>query len=687
MVLETAADLGLAVDLEPALWVASSAPVPGIRGDVRFLEELDSDKDRRITFADLIDAIRWTLQIFKQHDGIEQGSDTLHPESIDTTTAQGERILTSLERAQARSGLEPNDPVPLETLSDALRETESRPVSEAGVILPEAAEDNETAEFIRVAIRVTGGVPHPGGSRGIDSESLTQFRQCLHAYLNWSGYGSNDPNSSAGEPPPADTADNPILFRCTIEDEANYRRYAELIEKIDRYFMLCDAAKIDNRLEGFSHGQELSIESLVTGDSGSIEAALRAAPIAGITRTGILPGPDEVNPLYKEPLESFQREILEPRTGLSVFSLPVDRWRDLRRWMKPFEQWLSLKPHGAYELSAVDEPGSLLDPSLQTACETLIEHSRDMAYDRGNLRLAVRAGLFQAFLLEFCNNFISFPRLYNRRSRAVFEQGRLILDGRVFNLVVKVDNRGKHATLARNSDMFVMYLVVYGTDGNRAFEIAVPVTSGGRGNITVGKRGVFVDLDDRDMDAEVVELIENPIGFIEAIVSPFKRLWRVVTGKLDAMTVTAQTELEQAASREFDTVAAGTTAGSGSGVPAGQVAAAGSPSGNRGTISPAGSLLLGGGVALAALGSALVYITDTLASLRWWQILVGLGSALFAVVFPAIIQAFIKLRRRDLSPIIEACGWAINARMRLTRSLCRSFTYRPRYPRKPRHCK
>ena len=95
----------------------------------------------------------------------------------------------------------------------------------------------------------------------------------------------------------------------------------------------------------------------------------------------------------------------------------------------------------------------------------------------------------------------------------------------------------------------------------------------------------------------------------------------------------------------------------------------------------AGGLLMGGGVAVAALGTALAYITKTLAALDYSTIIIGVVVAVLAVMLPISIVAVLKLRRRDLSAILEGSGWAINARMRLTRKQCRFFTERPRYPR------
>jgi hypothetical protein len=94
----------------------------------------------------------------------------------------------------------------------------------------------------------------------------------------------------------------------------------------------------------------------------------------------------------------------------------------------------------------------------------------------------------------------------------------------------------------------------------------------------------------------------------------------------------------------------------------------------------AGGLLAGGGVAIAAVSSALAYISSVVAKHNFW-ILAGIGGAVLAVLLPSVILAFIKLRRRDLSAILEGSGWAINARMRLTQRQSRYFTMSPPYPR------
>ena len=88
----------------------------------------------------------------------------------------------------------------------------------------------------------------------------------------------------------------------------------------------------------------------------------------------------------------------------------------------------------------------------------------------------------QAYLLSFANNFVSFPDLYNPKRRALFEMGTLIMDGRHFNLSIRVHDRSQHANIARASNMLVLYAEVGSKAKGKLYEVAVPVTSGSKGN-------------------------------------------------------------------------------------------------------------------------------------------------------------------------------------------------------------
>ena len=92
-------------------------------------------------------------------------------------------------------------------------------------------------------------------------------------------------------------------------------------------------------------------------------------------------------------------------------------------------------------------------------------------------------------------------------------------------------------------------------------------------------------------------------------------------------------------------------------------------------------MFLGVSVAIAALGSAFAFISKTLASMSLTGIIITLICALLVIMLPITILTYIKLRKQDLSSVLEGCGWAINLRMKLTSKLRGQFTNFGKYPK------
>jgi hypothetical protein len=209
----------------------------------------------------------------------------------------------------------------------------------------------------------------------------------------------------------------------------------------------------------------------------------------------------------------------------------------------------------------------------------------------------------------------------------------------------------------------------------------VPATAGTIGNLCAGKRGIFYDTRGRHYDARVIQIIENPISFQEALLSPFVRLGRFVSGKIEAISGSAEKELEQQLGTVTSKVQTGVQEAVRHAPEAAEAAQATPAPAPPATASASRrDLLLGASVSIAALSSAFAFITKSLQGVSALTILLALGIGVLIVLLPTAIVAGVKLHRRDLSAILEGCGWAINARMRLNRRQRRQFTHREPYP-------
>jgi hypothetical protein len=404
-------------------------------------------------------------------------------------------------------------------------------------------------------------------------------------------------------------------------------------------------------------------------DPAIIRDVLERAPLAPPHPGHALDLDATVNPAYSESLARLREAVLKPILGTAVSPLTEDAWQRVKETFAAHEDWLGSKTGTVVEPLGEDKLRDYLDGHHAEKVGALIEKVREAAIVLDDIRLVEKLILFQANLITFANNYVSFPDLYEQGRRALFDYGDLVMDGRRFNLAVRLTDRTEHTRIAKTSNIHVLYVEITGPEVE-PYEVAIAVTSGGQGNLCVGKRGVLRDVNGLELDARIVHVIENPISLSEAIVAPFRRLGAAAAGKIESIATAAEKKLDQVGS---DTVVR--IPGVGDRPPPSQ-ATQQSKAGGMGL----GPMLAGGGIAVAALGSSFAFVTKTLAGLSVFTILAGLGGALLAVIVPMLIIAFGKLRRRDLSAILEGSGWAINARMRLTRAQARYFTERPPFP-------
>jgi len=643
-----ARDLAYVSELDEAHWVATGAPTESLNCDAALLDFIDTDDNGRIMCFELIDAIEWLLNVLTDTAGVAEGSHALRLDAIDEEDDDGERIRRSASKMLARLGDAGSDAITLRQVREIKAAEEALPVSEAGVVLPEAAEGDDIRQFLTDVIATVGGTDHPGGEEGLDQAHLDAFLDQAAAYLEWAAQGRD---SAEIMPLGAETADA-------------FAALSNVRAKIDQYFAQCEAAAFDPRAVGRFRPDEEQLANMDFSDPQAIETFIEGSPLATPRADRTLDLGEGINPCYAERLAELNARAVAPALGKPATALTLDDWNAVKRFFAAHEQWAAAQPGRAVEPLGEARLTQYLDAKFRTEAESLIADSTAQALAMDNIRLTEKAILYQAHLLDLANNFVSFPHLYNPSHRAMFELGTLVMDGRKFNFTLLAGDRAEHSKVAGAGNMFIFYARIMPGGGGTEYEIAVPVTSGGKGNLCVGMRGVFEDLEGNQSDARIVQIIENPISLGEAFVSPFKRIGTVLTGKIESITASAE--------KEFDARTASVIDGKAPAKPAPKA-----PQPNQGML--AGGLLMGGGVAIAALGSAVAFITKTLSGVPVWKIAIGVGVAILAVVLPTSIVAVLKLRKRDLSSILAGAGWAINARMRLTGRQSRYFTQRPPY--------
>src|SRR5207253_4610148 len=87
------------------------------------------------------------------------------------------------------------------------------------------------------------------------------------------------------------------------------------------------------------------------------------------------------------------------------------------------------------------------------------------------------------------------------------------------------------------------------------------------------------------------------------------------------------------------------------------------------------------GVAVGAIGGALATLATGLFRLAPWQIPLVILGVVLLISAPSMLIAWLKLRKRNLGPILDANGWAVNARARINVPFGASLTQVATLPR------
>ena len=160
----------------------------------------------------------------------------------------------------------------------------------------------------------------------------------------------------------------------------------------------------------------------------------------------------------------------------------------------------------------------------------------------------------------------------------------------------------------------------------------------------------------------------TPISLWEAVKAPFQRIAGLAAKKVERIAAKQTESIETTTEAGLEKIAT---------TPAGEE----KPAAALGHQTSVRDLLLGGGFAFAAVGSSLAFIVKTLSDvnpLHVGAVVVGLGSI---VMLSSGLLGYLTLRSRDMSAMLEAAGWAVNFRMKLTRRLGRLFTHRRELPK------
>lgn len=632
--IDSGADLLALAELDQKLWVALSCPTRGIEFDAKTLDLIDSDVDGRVRANEVLSAIAWAGKLLKNADLLISGLDRLALADIDDGTDEGRQILASAIHILKSLGKPEATEISLDDLDDIEKRVAQQMSNGDGIVTPVQADDARLRATLTDIIGCCGSLTDSSGEAGIDQAIADRFFAEAEALSDWHAKGEGDAS---------------VLFIGDQTEVAAQAFYAAK-DKVDDYFTRCQLAAFDTRaavplsrsVEDYQHLAALSLSAQCADVAGF--------PLATVAADKPLPLQSGVNPAWREILDKLRIKVVVPLLG-EVDTLSAAQWSELCDRFAPFAAWQSGKPANSVERLGLSRLREILNSGHQADIVRLIEQDKAVEAEVKAIHAVERLLRYQRDLFKLVNNFVSFRNFYTGRDKAIFQVGTLYLDGRSCELTVRVDDVAKHAAFANMSGVCLVYCDC--VRASAKMSIAAAFTAGDSDYLMVGRNGIFYDRRGQDWDATIVRIIDHPISMHQAFWSPYKKLVKTVSEQIQKFAA------NKATSAEGNMLKAVVDNGK---VVASAPAEPPKPAFDVGKFA---GIFAAIGLAIGAIGGILASIVSGVLGLKLWQIPLALAGLVLLISGPAVLLAWFKLKKRSLAPILDANGWAINARARI----------------------
>lgn len=248
-------------------------------------------------------------------------------------------------------------------------------------------------------------------------------------------------------------------------------------------------------------------------------------------------------------------------------------------------------------------------------------------------------------------NYITFQDFYSplKEQKAVFQAGTLIIDQRACHLCMRVQNAAAHGVQAPASGIYLLYCTCTNKQQGKTLEIVAAMTMGETGDLYVGKNAIFYDRDGLDYDAVITKIIDNPISIRQAFWSPYRRLAKWAEDLINKRAAEKDSKMMADATNKLETTATAESAEKKEALKLSQ----------QFDIAKFAGIFAAIGMAVGLIGAALADFFS--AFTVWWHWVVFFVVLLLIISGPSMIMAWLKLRRRNIGPLLNANGWAVNA--------------------------
>ena len=633
-------------ELDRKLWTALSCPLKNLEIDEKTMTMLDTNGDGKIHVEEVVAASKWLTTVINDPELLLKREAFIPFSAFNTADEEGLHLLETAKQIIENLGLEKDD-ISIADVSDSLAIFAKTRFNGDGIITENSADDEVVKALIKNVLDCMGNVTDRSGAPGIDTDKIEAFYTALADYTAWKEAGDADKDNIF---PYGDDTANALTACMAVKD------------KIDDFFMRCKLASFNTDSASVLDVSSAKIGEISGNNLATSTDEIATYPLARVNAEHKLPLGKEVNPAWAGAMASFKALVLDKDAEY----LTEDQWAGILAKFNAYNAWMGAKKGAEVEGLGYETAKNILaenkkDVLLDLVAQDKALESKSNAIDQVDKLLHLYRDFF-----TLLTNFVTFSDFYNPAKKAIFQAGTLYIDERACDLCIKVSDMGAQGSMAPLSNMYILYCDCTCKSKPGTMTIAAVVTDGDVGDIMVGKHAVFYDNDGLGWNATVTKIVDNPISIRQAFWQPYSKMAKSVENMINKRAAEKDAKVMAEANAKIDNA----------NIPADKPKDAPKPPFD---IAKFAGIFAAIGLAIGLVASAIGGLFEWLGA-HWYNIVLLFLIIIAIISGPSMIMAWLKLRKRNLAPILNANGWALNQRILVNTKFGATLTGIAKYP-------
>lgn len=644
--IENGEDIRHLGELDPKLWTVLSCPVSGLEFPEKTLKLIDKDNDGKIRVREIVECADWLCKVLSNPDILLEKKDSIALSDFNCEDAEGKNLYNSAKQILSNLGLEKEE-ISISDTADIAAIFSKTQFNGDGIITCASTDDEKLKALISNIIACVGATKDRSGDDGVNADQINAFYAACADYAAW---------KDAEESGKAD------IYPFADKSEEALAACEAINAKLNDWFTRCKLAAFNNDSLGSLDVSGNKIAEIADLDLGNCNEQIASYPVAHINTEGILSF-SGINPAWKSAVEKVQKLVFADKESISE-----TEWKEAMAKFGALKAWKAAKKGEVVEGLGIEAVRTILAENKKAELEELV------AKDSALLAEATAIDTVDKLLWlrrDFCtllNNYVSMPDFYNSwkgESKAIFQAGTLFIDQRALDLCIRVSDMSKQADMAGLSGMYIIYCNCTSKTKGQTMTIAAVLTDGEVDNLRVGQNAIFYDRNGLDWDAIVTKIIDNPTSIRQAFWSPYRKLGNTIQERINKSAMEKEKKVNAGLNEKANTAQVNPANGAAAAVPQ-----------QKFDIAKFAGIFAAIGMGVGFVGSALMALITP-----WYNIFIAFFFLVVVISGPSMFLAWLKLRKRNLGPVLNANGWAINSRLIVNIKFGATLTKLAKYPK------